>query len=145
MPNTKGAGLVVYTQTMRGQGHKNLFAAQLLTAFGSALDTDVWTPTDGGWNSQTFRADKVSTAYNQLRLGISPCSQPRPAAGKPSPGVVTKNKAWGFGIYTARFKAPTVAGFVANFEVPSSTTHFIKVIVKVNTNPSSAQINSGHS
>lgn len=116
-----------------------MFAAQLLATFGSALDTDVWTPTNGGWNSQTFRADKVSTAYNQLRLGISPCSTAAPCGGYnfSAGGVVTKNKAWGFGIYTARFKAPKIAGFVANFEVPSPTTHFIKVIIKVTAYPSS--------
>jgi len=101
----------------------------LFATFGSALDTDVWTPTNGGWNSQTFRADKVSTAYKQLRLGISPCSTAAPCGGYnfSAGGVVTKNKACGFGIYTARFKAPAIAGFVANFEVPSPTTHFIKV------------------
>jgi hypothetical protein len=96
-----------------------------VTSFGSALDTNMWSTSTSASGSQANQAARVSTSSNQLKLSIAPCTTAAPCNGFnfTAGSVYTKSALWGFGVYTARFKAPSVTGFTAQFEVRVMKLH----------------------
>ena len=103
-----------------------LFTAKLdVNSFGSALDTTLWSTTGSATGSQAYKADQVSTSSNQLKLAITPCTA-SPCGGYnfTAGGITTKSNLYGFGVYTARFKAPSTVGFTAQMEVPPTPISF---------------------
>jgi hypothetical protein len=92
-------------------------AAQLqVNSFGSALNTTVWKALTSSTGSQVYRANETSASSNQLKLAITPCTSCG-AYNFTAGGVITNNDLFGFGVYTASFKAPSRLGFTAQFEV----------------------------
>ncbi|ELR18241.1 EGFlike domain containing protein [Acanthamoeba castellanii str. Neff] len=107
-----------------------------VTSFGSALDTNMWSTSTSASGSQANQAARVSTSSNQLKLSIAPCTTAAPCNGFnfTAGSVYTKSALWGFGVYTARFKAPSVTGFTAQFELNNraSPTNAITFRVRAN-------------
>ena len=95
--------------------------AQLqVNSFGSSLDTTMWLVSTSASNpSEANQADKVSTSSNQLKLSIAPCTTTSSCSGKnfSAGAVFTQSSSFGYGIYTAFFKAPATNGFTAQFSV----------------------------
>ncbi|ELR22317.1 agarase, putative [Acanthamoeba castellanii str. Neff] len=103
-------------------GFKGADCGTDVNSFGSALDTTVWSTTSSATGSQAYKADQVSTSSNQLKLAITPCTA-SPCGGYnfTAGGIITKTYLYGFGIYTARFKAPSTVGFTAQMELNSGS------------------------
>jgi hypothetical protein len=106
-----------------------------VTSFGSALNTTVWAAsTSTSSASEAFVASQVSTVSNQLKLSIAPCTTAAPCSGKnfSAGSVSTQSTSFGYGIYTAFFKAPATTGFTAQFGVRHSSSCLSSVRSELN-------------